>query len=427
MAKNSKLLNLITLVGVLVVLAIVFMRYFYETEYGIPAVGVPKLLGIIMPLTINAMAALAVSAHVFNLGKFNKKFLLLIMLLVMSLVMSFHNAGWSDGRFAVISIPITFIFIIGILTKYKLANTSILLIKYFFSFAAVLPVCLYIFVPEFKEALVSSVPGHPDAYFKGFESSRTTYGFVACLAFTLHLIDRQRGWMIFVGIICIGIFYSQSRAAVLVCAILSIYIILYDDRVRNKKTFLLIVGIAIPLFFAVFVYSGIRQETDMLHDAGRLWLLQHHIEYAKNHLFFGAGGTYTPTMYMLSDGRMRSGGLYPAHNFILETLTGFGIFVTIIWIILLAYFWKRLHKMGRTYILFLILYGTLHNGFGLSVLNSANFFLLVLAVLTSSTFREGKVLHGIKCRVKRQKAIFPVLRSVQDKPGFAKPVTPLPI
>jgi hypothetical protein len=394
MTKNSKLINTITLASVIVVVAVFSFKRFYLIGKGISEA--PESLEIITGFTIHAMAALIVLVHIFIHGKFNKKILILLILLDLFLVLSFQNAGWVHGRFAVIGIPLMFFFLIGIFPRYKIVNTPALIIKYYYSFFAVAPVLLYLFVPEYKEILESAGQHN----FRGFESSRTTYGFIASLAFTSHLIDRKRGWMIFVGLICIGIYYSQNRAAVVTCAILLIYILIYDDRVRNKnkKNLLLIAGIAIPLFVVVFVTTGTRPLSDILHESGRLALLGHYLGYIMDHFLFGSGGYYASEILVLK-GLIRPG--MPAHNFILETLSSFGIFVTITWIILLSYFWKKLHKMGRTYILFIITYGSLHNGLGLSVFNAGYFFIFLLAVLTSNFFRSGQVLRGIRPRVIR--------------------------
>jgi hypothetical protein len=414
MTKNSKLIDIITLVGVLILIAVGIISYFYMSGKNPSEIEIQKTFQTINLFTIHLMAALVMFVHIFTNGKFEIEIILLLILLEIFLIMTFQNAGWVHGRFAVISIPFMFLFIIGVFPKYKIGNTPALIIKYSYTFVAVLPVLLYLFfTQEYKELLESSEKN----YFNGFESSRTTYGFMASLAFTSQLIDRKRGWMIFVCLICIGIFFSQNRAAVVTCVIVCFYIFFYDDRIRERCILLFIAGITMPLLMVVLMKVGFRKEHGLFEESHRLILFEKYLEYITDNFLFGSGGDYVPET-LVRKGILGSGEA--AHNLILETLSGFGIFVTIIWIMLFSYFWKRLHKLGRTYILVMIIFGSFHNGFGLSVLNGGFFIIFVLAVLTSNSFKSGQVPLGNRFRGMQQKVFLPILPPELDKPGFTK-------
>ncbi|OGO29006.1 MAG: hypothetical protein A2W33_07380 [Chloroflexi bacterium RBG_16_52_11] len=394
MHKPSEFVRRVAATGMLVVLSVIFVQYFFpplaRTD-GLHVTGTSELLGVVNSLVITLFSALAVFFHAFSQGKFNKRILSLIFVLSAFLIMSIHNGGWKSGLFTVLSISLTYIYLFDIARRAATQEIAVTVVKYFFSIAAILPVVIYVLMPAAREGF-ESYEGH----FKGFETSRTTYGFVACVAFSLHLLERRRGWLVWISAILIGTFMAQSRIAVVIFAALSIYTLRHDHRIKNKKLALVALGITLPVMVAVFVAIGSRGD-ELFEESMRYILLQNHIDYVMANLLFGAGGDITLEAIVMPDGGLKVGSV-SAHNFIVETLVGFGLLATITWLALLWVLWKNINRTGRAFMIFLIIYGMFHNGFGLSVLNSANYILLTLAVFIKNYFEEPKYAHAAKIR-----------------------------
>jgi hypothetical protein len=387
--KESKALNKITLFGVIIVLSIIIAQYFYNSEPNGFISEEFTLLALANSMVVTLIAGSALLIRLANTGRLNKITLALTMLMVGLLMVSFHLGDWKSGQFALLSIAISFIYIFDILPNHVAPKTILVILKVFFTIVTILPMFIYLAFPTFGDFLVSV-----DGEFKGFESSRTTYGVAACIAVTIHMIDRQRGWLVCIGLIMVGIFFAQSRAPLIVVTILSFYIILNDVRIKNKVNLLVISFCGFVFMLAAFVYSGERDE--IFSEIARFILIENYFEYFLQNMYFGSGGSLVPESIKIDGFEISTS---PAHNFILETLVAFGIFVTMTWLLLLWSFWRRLHPMGRVWILFILTYGSFHNGFGLSVLNSQNFILLILAALTSNSFREIKELHTNKMQL----------------------------
>ena len=382
MFKQVNLIKGVTLFGLLIILTVLFVQKFYtppDEPITIPVSGMFELLGVTNSIIITLLSTIAVFIHLFNNGKFNKYLLIAISVLSMLIAISLNHAGWTYGPFTVASIFITYVYLFDVLQRMAPHEKVVTLVKYFSSISAILPLFLYILLPASREML-ESYEGH----FKGFETSRTTYGFVACIAFTLHLIERRRGWLVCIILILAGIFMAQSRAAAVVFFVVTVYTLMYDERIRRRKLTFYVFGVITLAFLVIFLALGTRG-SEALEETHRQLLIVNHVNYAMNNFLFGSGGNTVLDTIVIDDGRVI---FKPssAHNFLIETLVGFGMPVTILWVMIFLVAWKKINQTGRVFILLLAGYGMLHNGFGLGVINSSNFIILFLAISIKNYF-----------------------------------------
>lgn len=385
MVKQLRFIKAITLFGVLSALTILFAQNYYTPadQSNLPAASsMFELLGVVSSFTITLLSLIMVCAHLFSGGRLNKQILIAISTLSIFVAISLDYGGWKYGPFTVASIFITYIYLFDILYRTAPHEMAVTLVQHFFSIAAILPIFLYALFPSLREMLES-----PEGNFKGFESSRTTYGCIACVAFVLHLIERRRGWIIYIFLILIGVFMAQSRAPVILIFTIIFYTIMYDDRLRNKKTVFVFLGASLSVFIMIFIAFGTRGE-EALQESHRFLLINHHINYVTNHLLLGSGGDIVLDTIIMSDGE-EIFKPSSSHNFLIETLVGFGLPVTILWVTVLWMLWKKISRTGRVFILLLIGYGLLHNGFGLGVINSFNFIILLLAISVKNYFVDA--------------------------------------
>jgi hypothetical protein len=370
-----------TLFGLLIILTVLFAQKFYtppDVPSTIPVSGMFELLGVTNSIVITLLSTIAVCIHLFSKGKFNKYLLIAISVFSLFIAISLNHAGWKYGSFTVASIFITYVYLFDILHRMGPHKKVVTFFKYFSSISAILPLFLYVLLPASREML-ESYEGH----FKGFETSRTTYGFIACIAFTLHLIERRRGWLVCIILILVGIFMAQSRTAAVLFFVVTVYTLIYDERIRRRK---IVFGVITLAYLMIFLAFGARGG-EALEETHRQLLIVAHVNYAMDNFWLGYGGNIVLDTMVMNDGQVI---FKPnsAHNFLIETLVGFGMPVTILWLIILLSVWCKLNRTSKVLFLLLFGYGTFHNGFGLGVLTPLNFIILMLSASVKNYFSE---------------------------------------
>ena len=388
MIKNTSLIKNTALISLFLVSFSIFFDYYsilkgHEFYYSLEK-GYNNGSDYWFTISITFIAFVAVFFHIFTKSKFKKNILVTVMLMEGFLFASFYNAGLNQGLWALISIPIVFIYLLEVIKKVRLKKVYITFPLYLHLIWAITPVFIYAANPQ-SEIIINELN-----QFIGLSSSRTTYGYLASISFAFIVVYRPKFWTIFIPILLVGIMLSSSRAPILAILISSLYVVYYDKRIKYKKIMLGILMILTLIFFSLFLFYSERVALlDLEGNLTRLLIYKHHLQYAAEHILFGAGGPYVSDSIEFINGNIKY-GKFPAHNFFLETLTSFGMFVVISWLALLIFFWSKLHPMGRVFMLIYIVYGMVHNGFGLSVLNPNMFFIMFITVMTSNFFKQYK-------------------------------------
>lgn len=192
--------------------------------------------------------------------------------------------------------------------------------------------------------------------FRGFFWDRTNYAYFCGLIFIYIFFCFERS-VFTIGVLLSLLFFiafAGSRAVILACVVSLLFAFL---QLRDeKKIFLgLLVVFFLPWFSSIISFRG-----DFLGDPGeRLEILRSAIEGLQRDpfvLIFGYGGfAFT---------RLVEGGyLDSPHNFLLNSVFNFGIFVTFLWVRFLWRVFVSLSSVGRSAFLFPLTVGFFHNSF----------------------------------------------------------------
>lgn len=319
------------------------------------------------------IVGLGVLLHAARSGKYRKSTVLLILVLTFFVNLSFLNNGYAAGRLAILSIPLGFIYLFVVLDYYRIPDGTMDVIKWTFVTWAALPVLLYLLPGPLAQQLMDS-----DGTFAGFAGSRNGYAFYGGFAVLLLLLGRSRWRFVPILMIGYGCILAESRTVVLSLGLSILYYVVFVLKAGTRRGLTAAV-IVISALAYLLLQSGQVRDVAFAQDTNRILLLAGHLEFIENHLLWGAGGSFSADDVgaQLTEA---PAGYSPAHNFILETLTGYGILVSLVYFSLLFHVWRKYRGEGRLFLIYMFAYGLTQPGMGLRAL-SVNILLLYLCTI----------------------------------------------
>ena len=314
--------------------------------------------------------------------KFNLNILIMAFALSISVFISSLLNELELNLFLPIALMITYIFLIDYSTKIVEKESLWTFAKLYFTLITILPLLIYFIIPEKSYNFFWT-----ENYFKGFDSSRTTYSFCATIAVIIHLIERKKTWWLWSLTALIGVYLASNRTALFIIIFAAFFITFLDRRIILKsytKLFLLLIT-SIPMIILMIFFIRVEDIND---HSRRIQLLHTHINVWLDNFWFGLGGP-NHLNYLIINDNIVDFRPTPAHNFLLESLVSFGIIATIIWLTLLWMFFKKLNDPGRILFVMTLFFGIFHNGFGLGVMNTFMFLCFLLCISTKDFFQNN--------------------------------------
>ena len=175
----------------------------------------------------------------------------------------------------------------------------------------------------------------PEKSFHGFADSRIMYGFwgsVAAIIVFTKSYAYGRWHKIIAFLVFLGVYMSQSRAAVVALAVTGIYFIFLLDKVIEKKIILFFgIAVLVALVFLSWKLYG-RQESFEMVNSTRQEIAEKYIDNINNaQSLFGAGRQVNVVI----------GGVeVQAHNFIIQWIANWGYIGMLSLLIYINALWK---------------------------------------------------------------------------------------
>lgn len=343
---------------------------------GIDALEFATISDILFTVAILLLVSLGAFLHAIQSGRFKTMPMILILFLTGLLHLSFLNNSYASGRLSILSIPIGFIYLFIVTDYYSIPAKAVNVIKWTFTIWSVVPVLLILILGSSSDQFIYIDP--IAGTFGGFSGSRNGYGLYGGLALLMLLLDRSQWKWILIILIAYGFLLAQSRTIVLSLGVSLGYYVLFVLKGRAKYYMAAMLIVFSALFYFMLQLYSVRDIT-FAEDSNRALLIASNLEFAMNNLYWGGGGGYSADAVgaMVTEA---PAGYSPAHNFILETITGYGIFVAIAYFYFLYFLWRKYSAEGRVFLLYMFSYGMSQPGMGLRAL-SVNVVLLYICMI----------------------------------------------
>lgn len=325
---------------------------------------------------------LIISLFCFYKGRFDLKILIISFALACSVFLAMSVVSPISAIIVSGGVFLTYIFFVDIVHKIGSSKIIWKSAKIYFLLTTLLPLIVFFLTPRDFVSFMTS-----EGNFKGIFSSRTTYGYAAVITFVMFFVERKGKWWFWCSLSLFGCVLSESRVSFVTIFIIVLYSIWADTRIKLNKTVTLIIALGAIITPTLLVILFTRPE-EAFDFARRFQLLQTHWAALKENIWFGMGGEINLD-YLLIDGFRVDFKPSPAHNFVLESGVAFGSLSVFLWLWLLFKLYRKANKAARAFLIIFVCYGSVHNGFGLGVINSA-MFQLFLVCLNCCNFFENR-------------------------------------
>lgn len=297
--------------------------------------------------------------------KLDSSILLFLCLIEFCFLLSLTSTGFKSGLFALVAVPISFLFMFGSVKNLNINKTIIPIIVVVMWLWSVVPIVLLIVSPALRASFFVSLTGEL-LTFSGFAFNRNFYGMIIGVPIIVLLTYRLNFSLLFKCFMLltslIGVFLCASRTLLLVIVVC----VTYDFFLRSKKVFfhriayflLFLIGAAGT--YTVYTNYSIRPEKT---NDDRKELYEGFFEKIKESPLVGQG---EKVLYYSSTNIEGS----PAHNFILQLGADYGVPVLTLFLLFLAYVFIRAKRYLRIFLIYTVIWGLFQPYFSFSIPSS---------------------------------------------------------
>lgn len=285
--------------------------------------------------------------------------------------------GFKSGGLALFGIPLSYWVLFDTLKQYSFSSVHLKRAYYALLLWCILPIFYYIIAPAETKLLFVTGAGGNLLTFGGFAQHRNFYGILLGITFICTIVWKMKP--IYKTILCLlllsGLILSVCRTAIFSIAITSLYILLFSKEITFKKKFFLLLALIIVAGIIYFLLINSDFVTrDISDNDDRIELWSGMLEIIKNNVFLGLGEEAIYYSKGFPDGA-------PAHNFILAAIASYGIFVFILFVMLLILVYKFSGFYFRTSLVYLICWGLTQPYFGCTLVSIHIFLPLFIGYL----------------------------------------------
>ncbi|MBD5216024.1 MAG: O-antigen ligase family protein [Bacteroidales bacterium] len=308
----------------------------------------------------------------------SKTILLIIILLAILMLTSMTANNAASGFGTLIIFPFEYIVLFTIIPQYHLKSSLIKIAIIAMLLWAVIPIILMIIGPSHVQlALITGAKGEIST-FGGLAYHRNFYGFYTGLVLLLVIVSPIRTFLKYSSIIAcgIGLILSGSRSGI-ACFIVAIMWYLF---ITNKKRFIKLLPIVLTsgiIFFSLLSYFNIRDKGIDGND-DRYEIMNGFVSTIQDAPFLGQGKSTIYFSPSFPEGA-------PAHNFILQIWSDFGLITLLIFMLLLFLLYNRGNNVFKTALIYLICIGLTQPYFNLSIPND---MLIIICLIGNSSLYQ---------------------------------------
>lgn len=313
------------------------------------------LLGALSIFLLSAILILCIQKKIYNL---------IIAFIIMILSVCFWTSiiinGFQSGGLALLGIPISYFVIFDTLKQYKFANLHLKVSFYSLLLWSISALVYYLIAPlDVKQQFFIGSEGQI-LTFSGFALHRNFYGILLGILILLLIVWKMKILykisLFIVLLVCLWL--SACRSAMVAVSVTSLFLIFFNKYISfRKKSFLFI----LLLLLAYALYTILSNPDLSLRDVSdnddrkELWSGIYHI-ILKN-FYWGIGKEAMYYSISFPEGAQ-------AHNFILQVMANYGIFVCLSYLTLLGVIFYFSSYYFQAFLIYLMVFGLTQPYFG---------------------------------------------------------------
>ncbi len=278
----------------------------------------------------------------------------LIMLISALYIMVNWYQGTLANYFSLVALPCSYLALFYIFPKYEFSRKILLFVYLLLLTWSLYPLLYSLILPGSMQAFNYQDMAGLNT-FRGFGSHRNVYGFYTGLTLILTLsvhknISRHFKIPIMI-LLSVGLLLSESRSSIVAAFISTLYF--YYTSASRKGLYIFKASVLTTgLFIFINVYilpNSTRGIAEIFNISGRIFLNSELLARNSSNLIFGSGVGTLLTNTTIND--------VSAHNFVVQTILDYGIFIAGVFFIIIFQAWKSAGILAQTSLLFLILVG----------------------------------------------------------------------
>ncbi|MDN0051615.1 O-antigen ligase family protein [Bacteroides caecigallinarum] len=309
-----------------------------------------------------------------------------IIILYYFLFLSITINGLQSGLLLLTGMPVSYIALYDTLRQYKFSTKHLRLAYTALLIWSILPIIYFLISPPSIKILFVTGENGSILTFGGFAAHRNFYGILLGIAVIITiLINIKKIYKIIIFIpLCIGLMLSECRTAIISIFGTLIYIFLFNKNIRLKKKlfFITIMIILICIIYYIITYANILTR-DVSNNEDRIELWLGFIDIIKENIFFGLGKEAMYYSKGFPEGAQ-------AHNFILATISSYGLFSFLSFILFLFCVFQYSNFYFKSFLVYLILWGITQPYFGCSLISVHIFIPLFFGHLLDN-YKESQI------------------------------------
>ncbi|MFA7288389.1 MAG: O-antigen polymerase [Melioribacteraceae bacterium] len=293
--------------------------------------------------------------------------------------------GFKNVEYAVITTPLSYIAIFGVLFRYNINKNISSFLFIILLLWCIIPVYLLLVLSNVESMKMFNVHiGGIISTFRGFALHRNIYGFYAGIAIILlFFVDLKNKWRVFLFFILFaGILLSESRTALIASIFVPFYFYIKSKKISLGLSLSLIFsGILVLILLDWYLYLFSVRGDSLFFSSTRYELIMQYLNVFKNNLFFGGLDENFENV------------LGPSHNFIIDVLANYGIFTGLFFFIFVYHVWKQGSLFFKILWLYLLLFGLTQPYFRFGPI--ANLTLILSLTAIAFNKKEGERISPI--------------------------------
>lgn len=272
---------------------------------------------------------------------------------------------------ALLSTPVSYLALLVFSIRYEVDKRIYGIMAFLLIYWSIMPMISIIINPAEYYKYFSYYGDGITSTFRGYALNRNEYSFYAGLSIIVLFLSRINKIMkiLFILAIIASILLAESRTTIIALVICYLYI----KHEKNKFTILMISKYLLGISFLYGVMTlyqnySVRGIEQLTNYSDRKEIIYIYIDSIQNNLFWGVGKNFIDY----------NGDV--AHNFIIQIIASYGIFVFASFIFFIYTLWKKTNKNFRTILLYLMFFGLFQPYFSLASINNMTLIAVIFAI-----------------------------------------------
>jgi len=362
--------------------------YYFGSDYSYELIENYSRDNLRILLVVNFL----ISMTVVLLSKININNNVIHLILILSILNAiiYLYQGGEYGLFPIIAIPFSYMALFYVFPQYKLNDKLLSTVLWIIVIWSIYPVVYIIIFPsDYISSLFMDTLGLKT--FRGFAQHRNVYGFYAGIAIILLFVKygNTRTFLKYILLLplTVGLILSESRSSILATISVLLYRFIKTRGIKPSSIpigviSMIAVFVSLQYYLATYSVRGFE-----LVGYDRLSLWSQVIRQNSQYWVFGKGpGSNVVNTFHVD---------MTSHNFILQTLFDYGIFVSAFFFVLLVKVWQNAKKEYKYFLLYILIIGLFQPYFSYGVPIYFTLTTILIGLVAGSKTSNTKTKIGI--------------------------------